>query len=85
MWEAQYRGQQVFCGISCICIYLMNDPRCITKEKTTSWLLNVQSLGENEKHMWSSLKIDGKSLPLVTVDLLVECGMAVGPSLKVDI
>ncbi len=33
--------------------------------------------------MWSSLKIDGKSLPLVTVDLLVECGMAVGPSLKV--
>lgn len=54
-----------------------------TKEQTTSWLSNVQTLEEDDKQVWNSLRLDGKSLLLVTADMLEKRGMGFGAALGI--
>lgn len=65
-------------------LYSLNpDISLWTKEQATSWLSNVQPLDEDDKQVWNRLKVDGKSLPVVTVEGLMRFGMTYGPALNV--
>lgn len=64
-------------------LFIEPDISSWTKEQATAWLSKAQPLEDDDAQVWNSLRMDGKSLPLVTPDLLLKCGMAAGPALNV--
>eukprot|EP00026_Physarum_polycephalum_P013206 Phypoly_transcript_13585.p1 GENE.Phypoly_transcript_13585~~Phypoly_transcript_13585.p1 ORF type:complete len:237 (+),score=19.20 Phypoly_transcript_13585:123-833(+) len=54
-----------------------------TKEQVTSWLSNVQSLDENNKQVWASLQVTGKSLCGISQEVLEKHGMPYGPAFEI--